>query len=413
MVRLSRSPGCTGQRSRLAAKRCGSEPLVPFAIIRRVSASEPDRKAQWWTTSDVAAYLGLRVGTVSSYRQRGQMPAPDATFGRTHVWQPSRIVDWHEGRPRPGIGGRPTSQEAGVFAEDADTGRPQNDSDPRTLLDQAAARVGLDASGAELIRLGSNAVFRVERHPVIGRVALSNRSLDAASREISVARWLAAESVPAVRALDVPQPVLVGERIVTFWESASDDIAYGTTRELAGLLRRLHALESPIELPDHDPFERANSRLASLPPSEDVAYLHACLDELRALYAAVKFELPKGVIHGDANVGNVIRDRDNRPIFADLDNFAVGPREWDLVLTALYFERYGWHSADEYAQFVKAYGYDIMHWSGYPVMRDVRELLMVTWLTERAIDDHAAASELRKRMETLRSGGDRRSWQPL
>jgi predicted DNA-binding transcriptional regulator AlpA len=74
---------------------------------------EPDPGAEWWTTSDVAAYLGLRRGTVSSYRKRGQMPAPDNTVGRTHMWKPARIITWHKSRPRPGVGGRPVpSREA-------------------------------------------------------------------------------------------------------------------------------------------------------------------------------------------------------------------------------------------------------------------------------------------------------------
>ena len=66
----------------------------------------PDPEAEWWTTTDVAAYLGVRVGTVSTYRKRGQMPAPDLTVGRTHMWRPSRIIQWHHNRPRPGVGGR-------------------------------------------------------------------------------------------------------------------------------------------------------------------------------------------------------------------------------------------------------------------------------------------------------------------
>ena len=69
--------------------------------------TKPSEDATWWTTSDVAAYLGLQVGTVSSYRKRGQMPEPDMTLGRTHVWKPVRIIEWHRGRPRPGVGGRP------------------------------------------------------------------------------------------------------------------------------------------------------------------------------------------------------------------------------------------------------------------------------------------------------------------
>lgn len=69
--------------------------------------SGPDTTAEWWTTSDVAAYLGVKVATVTNYRKRGQMPEPDATVGRTHMWRLSRVVSWHESRPRPGVGGRP------------------------------------------------------------------------------------------------------------------------------------------------------------------------------------------------------------------------------------------------------------------------------------------------------------------
>jgi aminoglycoside phosphotransferase (APT) family kinase protein len=95
------------------------------------------------------------------------------------------------------------------------------------------------------------------------------------------------------------------------------------------------------------------------------------------------FGLPPGVVHGDASVGNVIRDRDGHPLLADLDGFAVGTREWDLVLTALYYENFGWHTAEEYRTFADTYGYDVMAWSGYPVLRDVREFLMVAWLSQK------------------------------
>jgi periplasmic divalent cation tolerance protein len=60
--------------------------------------TKPDRDAEWWTTSDVAEYLGVQIGTVSSYRNRGQMPEPDKTLGRTHLWNPETIVAWNEKR---------------------------------------------------------------------------------------------------------------------------------------------------------------------------------------------------------------------------------------------------------------------------------------------------------------------------
>lgn len=43
------------------------------------------------------------------------------------------------------------------------------------------------------------------------------------------------------------------------------------------------------------------------------------------------------------------------------------------------------------------YGFDIMRWPGYPVMRSVGESLMVTWVIQKAESDQAAA-EARKRI---------------
>lgn len=39
---------------------------------------------------------------VGSYRQRGQMPAPDQTLGRTRLWHPQTIIEWQQQRPRAG-----------------------------------------------------------------------------------------------------------------------------------------------------------------------------------------------------------------------------------------------------------------------------------------------------------------------
>lgn len=73
-----------------------------------MATQEPDPNAEWWLTSDVAAYLGVAVSTVSTYKARGQMPEPDQTIGRTPVWRPARIIEWHE--TRPGHGGRPPNR---------------------------------------------------------------------------------------------------------------------------------------------------------------------------------------------------------------------------------------------------------------------------------------------------------------
>lgn len=56
----------------------------------------------WWTTDDVATFLGVSTSTVRAYIARDQMPKPDRYFGKTSVWQPTTIREWHGQRPRRG-----------------------------------------------------------------------------------------------------------------------------------------------------------------------------------------------------------------------------------------------------------------------------------------------------------------------
>ena len=122
---------------------------------------------------------------------------------------------------------------------------------------------------------------------------------------------------------------------------------------------------------------------------------------------------PAGPVHGDANVGNVIRRAGGVAVLIDLDGFASGPREWDLVLAALYFERFGWHTAQEYREFVAGYGFDVMSWPGYPVLRDARELIMVAWLAQNTRESPEIAAEVSKRIADLRDGDGFRDWAPF
>jgi len=138
----------------------------------------------------------------------------------------------------------------------------------------------------------------------------------------------------------------------------------------------------------------------------------AQLVKLRGEYAALEFVLTPGVIHGDAGIGNVLHDSRGKPVVIDLDEFSIGPREWDLALTAIYYDSFGWHTREEYETFVRVYGFDIMQWSGYPIVRLVREFLMVTWIIQKAGESELAAMEAAKRIEALRAGTSRKDWKP-
>lgn len=283
------------------------------------------------------------------------------------------------------------------------------------VLREACAAAGLDAAGARLVRLGSNAVYALAGRPVIVRIGADPDALPELERAVRVARWLGEEDFPANRVLPgVAQPVLVGGRVVTFWESVQDVEEYATLPELADLLRRLHWLEEPesLRLPYFEPFAKVRASLGRLgaASAEDVAFLTERAHKLEKEYDRLDFVLPFGMVHGDANIGNVLRDRAGQAVLIDLDGFALAPREWDLVLTALYYDRFGWHTRAEYESFVRHYGFDLMNWPGYQVLADVRELMMTLWLGGKAATEPRAAEEFPRRVQAIRTGGSRRDW---
>ena len=286
-----------------------------------------------------------------------------------------------------------------------------------SILGRACEGTGLSADGARLLRLGSNAVYRLAA-PVVARVAYADTGMDAAARTVEVARWLESVDYPAVRAVDLEQPVNVDGHPVTFWDALSDTgDEYATIDQVADVIARLHMLTPPegLTLPPLEPFANAEGRIAASQwlIEDDRAWMMAELARLRTEYARLEFALPQGVIHGDANIGNVLRDYHGNPVVIDLDDFATGPREWDLIQTAIYYDRFGWHTREQYETFARVYGFDIMQWPGYPVLAAIREFIIVTWIVSKAGEGERTSDEARKRVNALRTGGTRKDWHPF
>lgn len=297
------------------------------------------------------------------------------------------------------------------------TERTDFDADAAAAILRKACEVAeVDPDGIEMLRFGDHAVFRVYGGRIVCRVGRSPDRLTAVRREVTVAEWLAAEGYPAARLVTAAeQPVVVEGHPVTFWEGLADGDKYASAGEMGVLLRRLHELEPPpFALPLLQPFDKVAQRLgrATIPDTTRV-FLRSMADDLTAEYGHLQFALPVGHLHGDFNIGNVLHDAAGRPKVIDLDGFVTGPREWDLVQTAMYFDSFGWHTEAEYADFVAGYGFDVREWPGYSVLRSIRELLMVTWLSQNASTNPSAAEEVEKRVESLRSGGSRRDWAPF
>ncbi|MGL5811404.1 MAG: aminoglycoside phosphotransferase family protein, partial [Nocardioides sp.] len=237
---------------------------------------------------------------------------------------------------------------------------------------------GLDSRGAELIRLAENAIYRLPAS-VVARVSRPGQ-LRVARKEVAVSDWLRLRDFPVVGVRgDLPNPVSIGDRAVTFWEELPPHVA-GSPADIGRLLRRLHAMSPDgINLPATDPFVQIEARIDSLAflAAADRDWMLARSARLRREYGRALPAAATGLVHGDPWSGNVVRTADG-PVLLDLERFSVGPPEYDLTVVAASHTSYGLLAAPDYEGLVAAYGRDVTRWDGYPLLRDIRELRVTT-----------------------------------
>ncbi|MGC5388564.1 phosphotransferase [Micromonospora chalcea] len=311
-------------------------------------------------------------------------------------------------------------------------------SELRAHLEEVCAQIGVDPAGARLIKYTMNAVFVAP--PFVIRLAAGPHAATLARRVVSVAECLEQAGMPTVRlaASVTTQPIFAGEWVATVWQyvpTVGDD---AKPVDLAAPLRALHSLERlEVALPRWSPIEKFRRRIdaaAALLP-QDAAELEqwsktelrmSAVDLLRDLRRRcdeaeeslddVAWCLPYGVIHGDAHTGNILLNASGEgaaahpsPLLCDLDGVCIGPREWDLVPTAHGATRFGRSSAD-YQGFVDAYGVDLTKWSGWPILRRVRELQLVTSTIDALAGRPDVADELAHRLRSLFADDLRATW---
>lgn len=69
-------------------------------------SSQASEREVWYST-DVADFLGIKLGTWTSYRthklpQHNPPPPPDGKYGNRPYWYPETIINWNTSRLGPG-----------------------------------------------------------------------------------------------------------------------------------------------------------------------------------------------------------------------------------------------------------------------------------------------------------------------
>ncbi|MEV7448754.1 phosphotransferase enzyme family protein [Streptomyces nigra] len=287
-------------------------------------------------------------------------------------------------------------------------------------MDEARAREVLAAAevlpapagDARLLSLGENAVFAAG--DLVVKVGRDAELLERARRELRIARWLADAGVPAVRAAE-PEALLVEGHPVTVWHRLPDAVRPAEPRDLAALLRIVHALPTPpFALSPRELLGGVERwlRLAgdAIDPA-DAAYLRERRDGFAEAAARLTPRLTPGPIHGDALPRNVHIGPDG-PVLVDLETFSADLREHDLVVMALSRDRYGLPAA-AYEEFTDTYGWDVREWDGCAVLRGARETASCAWVAQHAPSNPKALEEFRRRVVSLRDGDETVRWYPF
>lgn len=281
-------------------------------------------------------------------------------------------------------------------------------------LEASCGAADISMRGARLIRIFASAVYHLPAANAVARIArcTSEQSATRIRTSLAVTRWLTDEhDFPTVRPLPLEQPIVTHGCVVTFWHYLpQDNNKYISAGVLGSLLRKLHRLPNPpVDLPAYRPLlsvRRAITHSHAI-SEEDRDWLSEYCDQLHNSYKKLEFQLPPGMIHGDAWRGNVLHNGSDA-VLADWDAVSIGPREIDHLPTLQAAARFGL-SEEQRDAFTSAIGYDVTSWSGYSTLLAMRELSTLTALLLNGHSDARSYRELFRRLTSIRND-DNHQW---
>lgn len=292
----------------------------------------------------------------------------------------------------------------------------------RNEIDEVSRHIahaaGLDPRDQQLIKFTINAVVRLPAARAVIRIAGSASARDRLPGVIAAAEWMTTHQVPAVRLWPgLDQPVHAAGHQATVWVEIPVTGPAATPADLAAILRAIHAVTGPTPagIPPWAPTVTIRARLAEATNLDRDAqeFLTAETDTVEAQLARldeIEPLIPPGVIHGDAHLGNLIPGPTG-PVICDFDSTRVGPREWDLTPAAVGALRFD-YGGDIHRDLAAAYGADVTGWPGFPTLRRLRELQLVTSVLPVLDANPALRPQWQHRLATYRDHDDHARWTP-
>ena len=204
--------------------------------------------------------------------------------------------------------------------------------EPLAAAREVATRLGLDASGAVVLRDLRTAVVHLRPAPVVARVSPASEEAVIRS-QVAVTAHLAARGAPVAAPWPEPGPHPVGDRVVTLWAHVDHDAERTPDGFAAGrALRKVHEALADYRAGDLPVFPRLDDVRRILPTLDVDPATRSELAEMLELAegAAAELDVPVQAVHGDAWLGNVLWTPAG-PLWSDFELACVGPRELDLA----------------------------------------------------------------------------------
>ncbi|WP_433316281.1 aminoglycoside phosphotransferase family protein [Micromonospora sp. CA-269861] len=278
-----------------------------------------------------------------------------------------------------------------------------------------ATTLGVSPEAAQLLQLTNNAVFALPRSGIVIRIARTHQLLDRVTKVVQLGRWFARINAPTIRlAPGVEQPVRVGDLIASVWSYVPPQPSAPTVEDLGLVLREFHALDAAsIELPAWDPVGDARRRVADAEGLDrnDRDFLVNWCDRLEPQLVALNHREEPKLVHGDAHVGNLLREASGRTVMCDFDATCIGPWQVDLAAVAVGEARFG--GTGLHRGLANAYGYDVTSDQSWTVLREARELKMIAAAAPLTTNSPSVAGEFADRLQSVRKNDQRARWKPF
>jgi len=174
--------------------------------------------------------------------------------------------------------------------------RDSIDGKTRTVLETAAARLGVPVQDATLLRLHGNASYVLPSAGLVIRIATNPRVLGPVTASIAVTRWLAGRGFPCTVPAEIgDQPFVIAGHVVSAWRYVpTADTPEPASAEMGAILRELHPQgDPPYPLPSlDDPLGSVTAEISQAPDAMSPAsqsWLENRITSLRRQWSALDF----------------------------------------------------------------------------------------------------------------------------